>query len=186
MTSRGMSCPPSRTPGGYAFDGLLGCRQPEVEQRHEVAFGMGLFDESYVRTGGQRGFKCEVGSFRQQVVHALEHQPACFNRHAAGVERRESPGYLVGIDEFATAEHLRQYGVGRGGFSRAVASGYDVEMRHIVGAKIGIAAGFPKRGLSEAAAEPDAFRRPVCQRRRIVENYVKTSPARRGFRNGIG
>ena len=31
--------------GGYAFDGLLGCRQPEVEQRHEVAFGMGLFDD---------------------------------------------------------------------------------------------------------------------------------------------
>ena len=89
--------------GRDAFDSLFGGRQPKIEQRHKIAFRLRPLHEFHKGTGRQRRFKRKILAFGQKIVHSLQHQPSCLDRHAFGIERRQPFCIFIGIDElFAT------------------------------------------------------------------------------------
>jgi hypothetical protein len=120
---------------GYArsntLNGKLGRGEPKEEQRHKVAFGVGLFDELCVGARGESGFEGEILILAQQILHPLEHNSTSLDGHTFLIERRKTLGNLVGVDELAAIEHLGQHSIGSGGFSRSITTGYDVEFSHI-------------------------------------------------------
>ena len=112
------------------FHGHLRGAEPEIEDGYLVALFLGFVRHLEQGFGSQRGLDAEVHLFVEEVVELHQHEAAGPDGGGFGVEGVETLGKFIGIDELAAFERAGQDGVGRRGFSGAVASCYDVHFRH--------------------------------------------------------
>jgi len=93
----------------HTLDGQVGALQPEVNQAGFVAFFAGLDDEGVVGFGGQGGFDGKVGFVTDKFLDARQHQAACGDLGTVGIERRETLGDFVAVDELLALQSLGQH-----------------------------------------------------------------------------
>ena len=83
----------------HALDGQVGALQPEIDEAGLVALFACLDDEGVVGLGCQGGFNGEIHFVGNVFLDAGQHQAACGHLGTVGVERRQTLGDFVAIDE---------------------------------------------------------------------------------------
>ena len=106
----------------HALDGQLGALQPEINQVGFVALLAGFLDEVVIGFGGQGGFDGKVNFVSDVFLDARQHQAACGDLGTVGIERGESLGDFVTVDEFLALQGLGQHRQRGGGFSCSIAA----------------------------------------------------------------
>ena len=92
----------------HTLDGQIGALQPEINEAGLVAFFAGFFDECMIGFCGQGGFNGEIYFVGNVFLDACQHQAACCDLGAVGVERRQALGDFVAIDELLALQRLGQ------------------------------------------------------------------------------
>ena len=92
----------------HALDGQVGALQPEVNQAGFVAFFAGFLDEGMIGFGGQGGLDGKVFFVSDEFLDARQHQATRGNLGTVGVERRQTFGDFVAVDEFLALQSLWQ------------------------------------------------------------------------------
>lgn len=106
----------------HALDGQVGALQPEIDEAGFVAFLTCLVDEGVVGFGGQGGLDGKVFFVSDEFLDAREHQAACGDLGAVGVERRQTLGDLVAVDELLALQRLWQNSQGSGRLTCSIAT----------------------------------------------------------------
>ena len=106
----------------HALDGQVGALHPEIDEAGLVALLARSDDEGMVGFGGQGGLDGKVFFVSDEFLDARKHQAAGGDFGAVGVERRQTLGDLVAVDELLALQRLRQNSQGGGRLSRSVTS----------------------------------------------------------------
>ncbi len=96
---------------GYALYGQFRGIQPKEQQRYTVTFVMGSMYKIDIGSCGKSGLDGERLLSGEKFLYALQHKPASLNGHICRIERRQSPCYLIGIDELTTVKNIGQNGI---------------------------------------------------------------------------
>ena len=102
-------------PGRYSvldpLDGEFRRVEPEIQNGHFVSDGMGFIYDFDKGPGGQRRFNAEVFKSSKQVVDFHQHISAGSDGYCRWVERGQTLGEFIRIDEFPVSEKIRKQGV---------------------------------------------------------------------------
>ena len=96
-------------PFSHALDGQFGALQPKVNQAGLVALLACFEDEGMVGFGGQGGFDGEIYFFGDVFLDECQHQASSGDLGTVGVERRETLGDFVAVDELLALKGLGQH-----------------------------------------------------------------------------
>ena len=106
----------------YALDGQVGALQPEINQAGFVAFLTGFVDQGVVGFCSQGGLDGKVFFVSDEFLDARQHQATRGDLGTVGVERRQTLGDFVAVDELLALQRLGQNSQGGCGLPSSVAT----------------------------------------------------------------
>lgn len=114
---------------GDAADGEFRGRQPEVMDFKGVSQGFGLLKGAGVGGAAECAFKTERCIGFEATVDFMKEELACFHCNGLHIEWRQAAGEFIRVEKPRDGIELAEVGASEGGFTRAVASGEEIESR---------------------------------------------------------
>ena len=104
----------------HTLDGQFGTLQPEIDKAGFVALFACLDDEGVIGFGSQGGFDGKVNFVSDVFFDARQHQATCGDLGTVRVERRQTFGDFVAVDELLALQCLGQNSQGGCGLASSV------------------------------------------------------------------